>query len=163
MAAFQYKYRVNGLIKAPPEVTGKICQGLIDSDGAVTPKRLVEVSKPKNAPLHNEFEWNNTIAAQKYREEQARQIIKNVVILKVEESEEEPKEIKCWVNSDRAFVATNEGTSRYVTIDSALSDISWRENLLNAARRDMESFINKYKRLGELSSVIDEMNNFLDA
>ncbi|MBP5423884.1 MAG: hypothetical protein J6Y78_15715 [Paludibacteraceae bacterium] len=163
MAAFEYKYRVNGLVKAPAEITGKVCKDLIDSDGAVTPARLVEVSKPKDAPLHGEFEWNNTIAAQKYREEQARQIIKNIVIIEVAEEDEEPKQVKCWVNSDRAFVPTDERLHKYVTIDTALSNESWKDNLLKTAKRDMTSFIVKYKRLTELSKIIEDMNDFLGA
>jgi len=163
MSAFEYKYRISGLQKVPAEVTGAVCKDLIDKEGAVTPQRLVEVSKPKDAPLHGEFEWNNTIAAQKYREEQARQIIKNIVIMEVEEEEAQPKIVKCWVNSDRAFVPTDEGTHRYVTIDTALSNVSWRDNLLKAARRDMSSFIAKYRRLTELDKIINDMNNFLGA
>lgn len=161
--AFEYKYRINGIVKAPAEVTGMVCKSLIDEDGAVTPERLVEVSKPKDAPLHNEFEWNNTIAAQKYREEQARQIIKNIVIIEVSEDIEEPKEVKCWVNSDRAFVPTDERLHKYVTIDTALSTETWRNNLLKTARKDMTSFIAKYRRLTELSKIIDDMNSFLGA
>ena len=163
MPAFEYKYRVNGLVKASAEITGKVCKDLIDSDGAVTPARLVEVSKPKNAPLHGEFEWNNTIAAQKYREEQARQIIKNIVIIEVDEKEEEPKQAKCWVNSDRAFVPTDERLHKYVTIDTALNNESWKDNLLKAAKRDMTSFIVKYKRLTELNKIIEDMHDFLGA
>ena len=163
MAAFEYKFRVNGLVKASAEVTGKVCKDLIDSDGAVTPKRLVEVSKPKDAPLHDEFEWNNTIAGQKYREEQARQIIKNVVIIQISEEEEKPKQIKCWVNSDRAFVPTDERQHKYLTIDTALSNSEWRDNLIKAAKRDMVSFIAKYKRLNELANIIKDMNDFLGA
>ena len=162
MPAFEYKYRINGLQKVSAEVTGAVCKDLIDKEGAVTPQRLVEVSKPKDAPLHDEFEWNNTIAAQKYREEQARQIIKNIVIIEVKEEEAQPKAVKCWVNSDRAFVPTDEGAHRYVTINAALNDTSWRDNLLKAARRDMLSFIAKYKRLTELGKIISDITDFLE-
>ena len=160
--AFEYKYRVNGLVKAPAEVTGKICKDLIDKNGSVTPEKLVEVSKPEEAPLHNEFEWDNTVAAQKYREEQARQIIKNIVIIEVPEETEEPKQVRCWVNSDRAFVSTDERLHKYVTIDTALSTEDWKNNLLKAAQKDMASFITKYKRLTELSKIIEDMNDFLE-
>ena len=163
MSAFEYKYRISGLQKTPAEVTGAVCKDLIDKEGAVTPQRLVEISKPKDAPLHDEFEWNNTIAAQKYREEQARQIIKNIVIIEVSEETEEPKQIKCWVNSDRAFVPTDEKLHKYVTIDTALNNIGWRDNLIKAAKKDMSAFIHKYRRLTELSEIIDKMNDFLGA
>lgn len=161
--AFVYKYKIDGFIKTPAEVTGKICKDLIDKEGSVTPKRLVEVSKSKSAPLHNEFEWNNTLAAAKYREEQARQIIKNIVIMEVSEGEAEPKHVKCWVNSDRAFVPTDEKLHRYVTIETAMSNYDWKENLIKTAKQDMASFIAKYKRLSELSKIINDMKEFLGA
>ena len=143
MAAFEYKYRINGIVKAPAEVTGEVCQNIINEEGTVTPKKLVDVSRPKDAPLHDEFEWNDDVAAEKYREEQARQIIKNIVIID--------------------FVPTDTRQHEYVTIDTALNNADWRNNLIESAKRDMLSFIHKYKRLGELNKIIADMNEFLGA
>ena len=163
MAAFEYRYRVDGLVKAPPQVAGQICDDIMDENGYVAPERLVDVSRPVTAPLHNEFEWNNDVAAEKYRNEQARQIIKNIVRVEISEEAGEPKPIKCWVNSERAFVPTDERLHRYVTLEAALTNQDWRKNLIETAKRDMRSFIAKYRRLTELANIIDEMNNFLGA
>ena len=38
--------------------------------GKTTAKDLVDASRPEEAPLHKLFEWNDSIAAEKYREEQ---------------------------------------------------------------------------------------------
>lgn len=161
--AFTYKYRIDGLIKTPAAVAGKVCQDIIDKEGAVTPKKLVDVSRPKEAPLHNEFEWNNKIAAEKFREEQARQIIKNIVAIEITEEASEPERIVCWKNCDRAFVPTDERIHKYVTIETALANNDWRENLLRAARKDMIAFVTKYKRLTELGPIIKGMEDFLGA
>lgn len=158
--AFTYKYRVPGIVKAPVEVTGKVCQDIIDNDGAVTPKRLVDVSRPEDAPLHNEFEWDDDIAAEKFREEQARQIIKNVII--IDSSINEERTLKAEV-ADRAYVPTDEKLHRYINIHTALSNDAWRENLLKQARKDMYAFRTKYFRLVELSDIIKDIDDFLDA
>lgn len=156
MAVF-YKYRVNGIVKAPAEVTGTICQKIIDEDGVVTPERLVDVSRPEDAPLHDEFEWNDGIAAEKFRCEQARQIIKNVVT--IETSSEEIREEK----KDRAFVSNGDDKHEYVTLATALSNSKWRESLLESARKDMIAFKIKYYRLVELSHIIKDIDDFLSA
>lgn len=163
MAAFVYQYRVKGLVKAPPEVAGKVCQEIIEEEGAITPKSLVRVSEPIDAPLHEEFEWQDDIAAQKYREEQARQIIKNIVTIEVSEETAEPKQVKCWVNSERAFVPTDERAHKYVTLNTALGNVNWRDNLIESAKKDMHAFIHKYRRLNELEDIINDMTNFLGA
>ena len=47
-------------------------------DGTLTPTRVVEAAKPKSSPMHDSFEWDDSIAGQKFREEQARTLIRTV-------------------------------------------------------------------------------------
>lgn len=44
--------------------------------GTLSPEIVVDAARPDNAPLHNQFEWDDGIAGEKYRIEQARGIIK---------------------------------------------------------------------------------------
>ena len=163
MAAFEYRYRISGLFKTPAEVAGAVCQQLTKTKDGLTPKTLVDVSRPENAPLHREFEWNNDTAAEKYREEQAKKIIRNVVIVEVEEKQNEKNNIVRIVDKpmDRGFVSTGENNHQYVSLATALSNNTWRDNLLESAKRDMRSFTVKYGRLQELARIIDDINDFL--
>lgn len=45
--------------------------------GIVTPKMVVDLAKDPNHPLHSQFEWRDDVAAQRFREEQARELIRN--------------------------------------------------------------------------------------
>src|SRR5262245_40933442 len=54
--------------------------------GRLTPRMVVEAAKAKAHPLHDEFEWDDSVAAQKYREDQARELIRYVTIEVVTES-----------------------------------------------------------------------------
>ena len=155
MAAYKYSYgTMGGLFKNPPEVAGKVFQELKESDVGLTPKSLVDASRDESAPLHNEFEWNDSIAAEKYREEQASCMIRHLIIVRTDI--EEIRQIK-----DRAFVFTGSQKTGYVPLKDALVNKEWRNNLLKAARRDMQYFINKYNRLEELTNVITQMKQIL--
>lgn len=164
----EYSYKIEGLFKVSARVAGQVCRNLSETAGGLTPKRLVDISRSKDSPLHNEFEWDDSIAGEKYREEQARQLIKNIVIVqsnsetercvKLERKEKEEEEAR-----DRGFVPTGENNSRYITLTTALTNEKWRENLLKQARKDSEAFINKYHRLEELAKIIGDMNDFLSA
>lgn len=46
------------------------------NNGQLTPDLVVKAAKPANAPLHNRFEWNDTIAGHKYRLRQAADLIR---------------------------------------------------------------------------------------
>ena len=172
--AFVYKYKLPGLMKAPAEVAGAVCQQLTESSEGLTPKTLVDASRPEDAPLHNEFEWDDAIAGEKFREFQARKYIGNIIIVKsdyqterelklVEKHKENEEEEESKEHTDRGFVSTGGGSPRYVPLFSALTHDVWRQNLLEDAKRDMRTFTIKYHRLEELADIIDDMNDFLNA
>ncbi|NRA48169.1 MAG: hypothetical protein HRU12_03480 [Phaeodactylibacter sp.] len=49
--------------------------------GTLTSAVIVEESRSETAILHNAFEWNDTIAAQKYRERQAGTLVRSIVLI----------------------------------------------------------------------------------
>jgi hypothetical protein len=55
-------------------------EGLYQKRKVILASDLVKEVAAKNHPLHGEFEWNNTKAAEKYRLHQARQLIASVRI-----------------------------------------------------------------------------------
>lgn len=154
MAAFTYEFHVKGLQKNPVEVVGKVLDDLTNSPGGLTDQTLLDASRPEDAPLHNEFEWNDGKAAERYRLIQAQNIIRNVYVVYTNTENERKK--------DRAYVPIPGGQTAYVTLQSALTNEEWKRNLLASARRDAESFVAKYRRLEELADVNNALTAFLD-
>lgn len=145
-----YEYTIPGLFKTPADVAGAELMRLQNSPSGCTPAALVEASRDENAPLHNEFEWRDDVAAEKYREEQAKAIIRAVVI-RTEDTNE----------PIRGFVVTPGNTSRYVDIVSALNNDAWHSHLLKQATTEMRAFQAKYRRLTELEGVNSAIEAFL--
>lgn len=153
MGAYTYSYgKCASIFKNPAEIAGPICQALKNSPQGLNPKTLLDASRAENAPLHNEFEWNDTNAAEKYRIEQARNIIRHLIIIRTDVDEP---------IRDRAFVYVGEKKTGYKPIPEAISNEVWRANLLKAAYKDMTYFTAKYHRLEELANVIDAMQQIL--
>ena len=148
MAAYMYEYRVKGLQKVPAQVAGEIMEQLEQSEAGLSPASLLEASRDENAPMHNEFEWRDDVAAEQYRLNQAGCIIRNVYRISVETQEQAQV---------RAFVSTGERQQAYVSIATALTNEQWRKNLLESAKRDMQAFSAKYRNLDELSEVLNAM------
>ena len=157
MAAFHYEYRVKRLYKAPAQAVGELCEALQESDKGLTPATLLDASRAEGSLLHDDFEWVDSVAAEKYRLSQAQDIIQNVIIVQ-ESSDEEEREEADKPSPVRGFVNIPGGKTAYVTLQNAMSNSEWRNHLLRQAKGDMEAFIGKYRRLEELASVIQAMD-----
>ena len=145
-----YQYRVKGLHKTPAQVAGEICEKLEQSEDGLTPRTLLDASRDVNAPLQDEFEWNDSEAAERYREQQAGAIIRNLYVITAEHSTTE---------NTRAFVNVHHEPKQgnFHNIRVVMDNEAMREKLFASAKRDMQSFIAKYKTLEVLSGVIAEM------
>lgn len=132
------------------QVVGEECERL-EAEGRLTPQVLVDASRPEDAPLHNCFEWNDSVAAERWRQTQAAYIIRSIEVTIKESSE-----------PTRAFVATVSDESReYRSIGYVLRRIDTREALLDSARRDLLAFRRKYQTLHELAGVFDAIEGVI--
>lgn len=143
-----YAWKTASYIKANADVAGKMCEEL-EKDGGLTPERLLEANKEESAPLHNEFEWKDTIAAHKYRIEQARHIIQCLITIPEGQSEE--------AKPVRAFVVTGQ-IAKYEHINAVLKSEDKYELMLEQALRELKSFQQKYSTLKELTPLFETIN-----
>lgn len=156
MAAFTYEFSIKGVHKVSAQVVGELIDELTNKGTEVTPELIVDMSRDPASPTHGEFEWDDTVAAEKYRTEQARLLIAHIRIVK-EEDQEKEQEV-----SVRAFVSTPGRNSVYVPLQNALSNDVYREHLLKQAKNDCMVFLAKYRKLQELAGVTDAMAEFLN-
>ena len=77
--SFKYTWCDGSHHKVDPNVAAQVATELEEA-GMLTAKNLVDVSRPEDAPLHDEFEWDDSVAAEKYREGQARNVIHSLRI-----------------------------------------------------------------------------------
>ena len=124
-------------------------RNLADDDGLIKPERVVEAARPKTSPIHDQFEWNNTEAAEKYRLLQASELIRVSVEI-----------IDCGGNRDpvvvRAFTSltTERGESGgYRATVQVLSNKQMREQMLADAIAELQAFERRYAILKELAEV----------
>lgn len=157
MAAFTYEYRVNGLIKAPAQAVGELFETLEHSSVGLSPESVLNASRSEGTLLHDEFEWRDDVAAEKFRLRQAQDMIRNIRIV-VEATDDNGEKV---VQRERGFISSPGGKSAYVMIASAFKNDEWQAHLMEQARRDMEAFCAKYRRLEQLGPIIIEMETMI--
>lgn len=88
----------------------------LERNGRLTPQRVVEAAKSKKSPLHEFFEWNDVVAAEAYRLDQARALIRTVGI-RTETATRTATTVRYWRDPD--MPANEQG---YVTVDKMRED-----------------------------------------
>ena len=95
----RYEYQGPGSSSAiPVGVAVSELNRLIERDGSVTAGVLVDESRPDHAPLHAHFEWRNDVAAELHRQQQARQLIRAVVLVAEPERHEVLPTVRAYVS-----------------------------------------------------------------
>lgn len=144
----KYTFCAGSHLKVSAEVAAPVLEGLAN-ENRLTAANLVDVSRPEDAPLHPEFEWRDDVAAERWREEQARQIIRCIRVVSEDEPEKPPV---------RMYVHPVLESPNYEPLHMVLQDQDKRSSLLKAALRDMVAFKAKYKELHELAKVMDAVD-----
>ena len=137
----QVEWKIKGIYKADAnKVAGEI------GSGKITPEEVLEIARNKDSELHKCFEWDDGIAAEKYRLTQARGILLNLYYVP-QKKDSEPV---------RKFSLTNEKKVYQDTVCFLVQEDEY-QGLLKRARAEMESFKKKYHTLTELQQVFEAM------
>lgn len=112
------------------------------------------------SPLHKYFEWDDGAAADLYRLQQARQLIR--VVVHMQQYEEQSYRVRTFVSLTEDRVQEGGG---YRVMTSVLSSAPERARLLHQALRELNNFKMKYQELSELVGIfraIDRASRTID-
>lgn len=141
----RYAYRDgSGGFGVPAQVAGEELAKIYDANGVIKPEAVVNAARPNDAPLHPAFEWDDPIAAEKYREWQSRCLIKAVTIIP---AEQEQKQI-AFVNVQ----TTNPGTQGYHPVQFVVQQpemFAIALSRLITGMKTQEAGINQLRELAE--------------
>jgi len=146
--AIIYQYTLPSKYSVPAQVVGNICADLEKTDAGLTPDTLLDSARSEDSPIHSMFDWNDTTAAEKWRKEQARHIICDLVVKKVPAKEP----VRAYVSVKKSY-----GIGQYKPIDKVVERPDWKSEMLMNAKRDMEAFIRKYEVLSSMDSCVDHV------
>ena len=126
---------------------------IYDKCGELTKENLVEESRDEQAALHACFEWNDAVAAEKYRIEQAGDMIRCLVTVEKPNDNKEPIVVRAYVKTTENFepikVALQSDEKYAVLVQDALEDIQWLKK--------------KHRAILEMKKAMDGLNTVEDA
>jgi hypothetical protein len=134
-----------------PETVQTLQELTAQKGGLLKPLDVVEAARPETHPLHKHFEWDDSVAAERFRIEQARTLLQRVYV-KMETPDGKGRMAQVFVS-----LTTDRDEGGYRTMVDVLSDADMRNQLIRDALGDMQSFTDRYKTLRDLAGVFSSM------
>lgn len=121
----------------------------LSEDGLLHPEKAVAWARQhRESEIYKHLEWNDGLAAEQYRVEQVRQVIRVVVI----NSSETDQTVRAYISTPTDRV-TGGG---YRQMNDAL--MRARQELINEALKTLENFGNRYAHLPELDTLFSRIS-----
>lgn len=128
--------------------------GIYKQHGELTPQIVVDEARPQDAPLHDRFEWDDSIAGEKYRLVQAQQLIR---VVRQEFTSPESGEKKFIRAFSSLHEASEDSTQQgYAPTEEILENEVTRKILLRNMERDIAVLKTRYGHLKEFAQIMRE-------
>jgi hypothetical protein len=149
-----YKWK-NWNYAVDAQIAGEELERIEKKNNGITPREVVNESRNKEAVLHKCFEWDDQFAAESFREIQAKEILRHIVVVRTEEKEEIEEPVRAFVN-----VVSEEDIEerKYISIENALNNEEYERQLFNQALKEALAFKQKYYNLQEFKKVFAAIN-----
>ena len=142
-----------GREKADPDKIGNELDTIASANkGRLQPADVVTSARRRTSPLHPYFEWSDKVAAEHYRLDQARTLIRSVRIVAVED---EPPRHAFHSITDR------EGTA-YRTVGEILRNADLQRLLERQAQRELLAFERRFRELSDVCELVREARERLE-
>lgn len=142
--------------RGDPQAVGQELERIQEDAGSISAESVLDNAKPENSTLHPYFEWDNSKAAEKFRLDQARLLVRSIAI-KIEKPETQEPIIT------RAFVEIKGEAGPYMSLPVVIQDENLRMKLIQQARKDIDVFENKYSILDEVITLIQPIKTALSS
>lgn len=132
-----------------------VLQALYDERGKLTPALVVDVARDPDHVLHNRFEWDDSVAGERYRRDQAHELIRSVRVNYVSARTEEPLSI-------RAFQAVKDPDDTdgrkyvYVPTEAVVQDPIVMRLILADMERDWRNLRRRWEEFDEFWNMVGE-------
>jgi hypothetical protein len=158
-------YKAKPALARTPENAGKVVRE-IKAAGAASPELRLPMAVVKRARnrrnlLHPFFEWDNGVAAERWREEQARDLMRSVRVVTVTVLSDGSRAMATPVPVFAAVTLPDQGRAyREVTVLTTTD--AGRGALLREAVQQLERFRARYRAVVELTDVMRAIDHLTD-
>lgn len=137
------------------EIGGHVEKLAEERDGFLTTKDIVNDARNPHSLLHPQFEWNDQVAAEKWRESTARALVGSLYSVRVEQSAQGDKEVRA-----KAFInVVVEGRHFYSPVENVVKIASLHDQYLQSLLTEAILWRRKAEGFQEFSTVVQAIDS----
>ena len=121
-------------------------QDIYDDNGTITPQIVVDTARDDEHPLHDHFVWDDAVAGEMYRCNQAAQMIRKVTIRRTTPDGDEVV-TRAWVSRTEieGQTTTDDARGHYLPVQVVIASSDLRPKYEQAMEREWKALYAKYK------------------
>lgn len=128
---------------------------LMEGTGYTTPRIVVNDARDPKSPLHDYFEWDQKVAAEKWRIEQAGYLLRHISI---EVLGNDKQEIRGFYSVTPSSDMHASEPKVYVSLNTILTDKDKRDEVIAYALRELNGWMQRYNQYKEMKHLIKIMS-----
>ena len=126
----------------------RILGELEEQKGIVTPKDILDIARSEDSPIHGLFNWDDEIAGELYRLNQARALITDVKV------EIQDKKIQKFYNVK--IEINGEEKQGYKSVNNIINNEQMKNQIVQDAVSEIRYWQNKYNDITQLGNIIND-------
>lgn len=149
-----FKFRIGCHLAGDAQLVGETLTRIREERGRLTAPDVVRNAQGEASPLHRYFEWNDATAAEAHRLDQARHLLRSVVLVQTEEHGA--------IRPIRAFAKiTTPEIDSYEPIAHVMANPALRLAVLREVRSEIKHLrekVESFEDLAELVTALDQVD-----
>lgn len=161
-----YRWRDGCHVKVKPDDAVVELRRIYQAHKGVTPALVVEAARPDESLLHDEFEWSDAEAARTHREEQARHLLRSLLVVYRRPDGTKTQPVRAYVKivpsaDDPSLDDATTGLLRphvYLPIRQVMDEPDLRRRLRQQAYNELVTWRQRYRGIDTFAALFDQID-----
>ena len=116
------------------------------SGGQLSAARIVAEAKISTSPLHGFFTWDDAVAANRWREHEARHLLNCITVVVKQEKFDEEQEIRAYHVVSSSVDEDERPARAYIPISHVANDPAMADQVIEQAKADLRIWKDRYEK-----------------
>lgn len=160
----EYAWKPGARVGVKPDVAMAAFRAIYDANGGITPADVVAHAVSTASPFHGEFEWDDPIAADAFRADQARYLLRSLVVVvrRADGTATDPVRAVVSVAPDDDGGEDENPTAfaprTFIPVSAAMGEEEQRRRQVLAAFRELQHWRRRYRSIEAFARVFEAID-----